>query len=110
MKNQIRQYLNQTIGRIAALVLTVAPVQGLAIEFDEVKNFDDVFRISAQAVSADLIEVSWDIEPDYYLYNNKFLRVSSETDGVVLDAPLIPEGKMVFDPLLGEEVIKFHSN
>ena len=101
-------FMNKLLVRIAALLLVSAPIAGAAIEFDEVKDFEDVFRISAHAVSRDLIEVSWEIEPDYYLYNNKFLRFRSGTEGVELADALIPEGKKVFDPLLGEDVIKFH--
>jgi thiol:disulfide interchange protein DsbD len=91
-----------------ALVLLAAARLAPAIEFDEVKDFQEVFRISARTVSSDLIEVSWEIEPDYYLYNNKFLRFTAEAPLVELGEAMIPEGEKVFDPLLGEEVIKFH--
>ena len=80
----------------------------LAIEFDEVRNFEDVFVISASAPSRDMLEVRWEIEDDYYLYNNKFLKFVSGTDGVVLGDPVIPPGEIGFDDLLGEEVEKYH--
>jgi len=95
-----------TVFRLLALCWLAAPAG--AIEFDEIRDYADVFRISARALGPDLVEVRWDIEPDYYLYNNKFLRFSSETPGVSLGEPIIPEGKKEFDPLLDEEVIKFH--
>jgi thiol:disulfide interchange protein DsbD len=79
-----------------------------AIEFDEVRNFEEVFVISGSAPGRDRIEVSWEIAEDYYLYNNKFLRFQSATDGVVLGEPQIPEGEIKFDELLGEEVEKYH--
>lgn len=89
-------------------LLLLLPLPAAAVEFDEVRDFDDVFRISATARDRDRIEVSWDIAEDYYLYNNKFLVFKSDTPGVVLGPPEIPQGKREFDELLGEEVIKFH--
>ncbi|NCF61701.1 MAG: protein-disulfide reductase DsbD [Gammaproteobacteria bacterium] len=80
----------------------------LAIEFDEVRNFEEVFVISASAPSRDMLEVRWKIEDDYYLYNNKFLKFVSGTDGVILGDPVIPPGEIAFDDLLGKEVEKFH--
>ncbi len=79
-----------------------------ALEFDQVRDFEDVFVISAQAPSRDRVEVSWKIEDDYYLYNNKFLRFKSASDGVVLGEPSVPQGDIEFDDLLGEEVEKYH--
>ena len=92
---------------IAGLLLSSASA---AIEFDEVRDFEEVFVISAQAPDRDRIEVSWDIEEDYYLYNNKFLQFTSASDGVVLGEPLVPQGEFKFDDLLGEEVEKYHGH
>jgi thiol:disulfide interchange protein DsbD len=89
------------------LGLSLAPAAS-AIEFDEVRNFEDVFVISGNAPSRDRLEVRWEIAEDYYLYNNKFLRFTSATDGVVLGEPDIPRGEIRFDDLLGEEVEKYH--
>ena len=79
-----------------------------AIEFDEIRDFGDVFEVSAQANDRQRIEVSWKIADGYYLYNNKFLKFRTETAGVVLGEAEIPEGEKKFDELLGEEVVKFH--
>lgn len=87
-------------------LLTVSTVP--AIEFDEVRNFEDVFVISATAPARDRLEISWEIADGYYLYNNKFLRFTSATDGVVLGEPDIPRGEVSFDDLLGEDVEKYH--
>ena len=80
-----------------------------AIEFDEVKNFEEVFVISGSAPSRQQLEIRWEIADNYYLYNNKFLRFSSATDGVVLGEAEIPPGEIKFDDLLGEEVEKYHN-
>ncbi len=83
-------------------------VPALAIDFDEVRNFEEVFVISGNAPGRDRIEVRWKIADDYYLYNNKFLQFRSTTDGVVLGEPRLPKGEIKFDDLLGEEVEKYH--
>ena len=62
---------------VAVSALLQAP-PAAAIEFDEVRDYDEVFVISAAAPARDRIEVSWSIEDGYYLYNNRFLQFSSE--------------------------------
>ena len=79
-----------------------------AVEFDDIKDFGEVFEVSANANDRQQIEISWKIADGYYLYNNKFLKFKTETPGVVLGEAEIPEGEKKFDELLGEEVIKFH--
>jgi thiol:disulfide interchange protein DsbD len=91
-----------------ASLLLLFPLLATALEFDEVKEFGEVFVISAQADSRERMEVSWKIADGYYLYNNKFLQFNTDTPGVVLGAPDIPEGERKFDDLLGEEVVKYH--
>ena len=90
------------------ILLLIGPLLATALEFDEVREFGEVFEISARATSRERIEVSWEIADGYYLYHNKFLKFKTETPGVVLGAPEIPAGEREFDDLLGEEVIKFH--
>ena len=90
------------------VMLLFWPLLVTAIEFDEVKEFGEVFVVSAQADNRQLIEVSWDISDGYYLYNNKFLKFKTETPGVTLGEADIPQGEIQFDELLGEDVIKFH--
>ena len=84
---------------ILGLLLTPPAV---AIEFDEVRNFEDVFVISGEAPDRKQLEIHWEIADNYYLYNNKFLRFTSASDGVVLGEPEIPRGEIMFDDLLGE--------
>jgi len=86
----------------------IGPLLATALEFDEIKEFGEVFKVSVQANKRESIEVSWEIADGYYLYNNKFLKFKTETTGVILGEPVIPEGKREFDDLLGEDVIKFH--
>jgi thiol:disulfide interchange protein DsbD len=89
-------------------LLLILPLLASALEFDEIKEFGEVFQISAHTDNRQSIEVSWDIADGYYLYNNKFLRFTTDTPGLVLGEPDIPEGERKFDELLGEEVVKYH--
>ncbi len=82
--------------------------QAAAIEFDEVRDFGDVFAVSATAADRKQITVRWDIAEGYYLYNNRFLQFGTTTPGVELGQPQIPTGETSFDDLLGEEVEKYH--
>ena len=76
-----------------ALLLLALPGLSAAIDPDEILDFDEAFRISGEAVSRDLVEISWAIEPDYYLYHNKFLKFATDTPGIALGEPVIPAGK-----------------
>lgn len=96
-----------TLGVLSALLLVATSA---AIEFDEVRNFEDVFVISGTAPGRDRVEVSWKIAKGYYLYNNKFLRFQSESEAVILGEPQVPKGETSFDVLLGEDVEKYHQN
>jgi len=93
----------------AALLSLSATFQANAIEADEVQDYEDVFIISGQALDRSTVEVSWDIAKGYYLYNNRFLKFTVESAGVVMGEPVIPPGEVSFDDLLGEEVEKYHS-
>ncbi|RPH97764.1 MAG: protein-disulfide reductase DsbD [Lysobacterales bacterium] len=100
---------NWRVPTLLALLGSLGPAgSAAAIEFDEVRNFEDVFVISAAAPTRDRIEVRWAIEDGYYLYNNQFLRFTPLDERVVLGRPQLPPGEVSFDELLGAEVEKFH--
>ncbi|HET6565020.1 MAG TPA: protein-disulfide reductase DsbD, partial [Xanthomonadales bacterium] len=88
-------------------LLLLASFQLPAIEPEDVKEYGDVFIISAVAPDREHVELSWDIAPDYYLYNNRFISFSTVTPGVQLGEVKMPKGKISFDELLGEEVEKY---
>ena len=93
---------------MVATLLLIWSSLAVAVDFDDIKDFGEVFEVSANASDRQRIEVSWKIADGYYLYNNKFLKFKTETAGVVLGEAQIPDGEKKFDELLGEEVIKFH--
>lgn len=102
--------MKNTITRGLVSLLLLMPLLAAALEFDEIRHFDDVFSISARADDRQRLVVSWDIAENYYLYHNKFLRFSTDTPGVVLGEPEIPAGKRAYDELLGKDVIKFYKH
>ena len=72
---------------LAVPALVAAP-DAAAIDPADVRDFEDVFLISGSAPGRDRLEVRWEIEDGYYLYNNKFLQFRSATDGVLLEVPV----------------------
>ncbi len=65
---------------------------------------EQAFKISAKALSAEQIEVSWSIAEGYYLYRNK-TRISSQSDAIQLGIPDMPAGKTKHDAFFGDSVI-----
>ncbi len=65
---------------------------------------DKAFPLSAKAISANQIEVSWDIADAYYLYRNK-TSITSLSDDIQLGTPDMPAGKTKHDEFFGDMVI-----
>jgi thiol:disulfide interchange protein DsbD len=62
---------------------------------------DEAFVISAQAVDTDSVRFNWDVADGYYLYQTKF-RFVSDTAGVVLGDPILPDAEIKDDPIFGK--------
>jgi thiol:disulfide interchange protein DsbD len=103
-------FSKSVLGKSLLALWLLWPAWAMAIDAGDVRPYDEVFAISAKAVARDRVEVSWRIARDYYLYNNRFLEFRSNTPGVVLGAPDIPDGVEKFDELLMEDVITFYDN
>ncbi|MCK5188723.1 MAG: thiol:disulfide interchange protein, partial [Methylococcales bacterium] len=65
---------------------------------------DQAFNVSAKAISAEQIEVSWAIADGYYLYRNK-TSITSQSKGIELGVPDMPAGKAKHDEFFGDIVI-----
>ncbi len=65
---------------------------------------DKAFPVSARMLTADTVEVRFDIRRDYYLYDAK-LGFAALTDGVTLGTPEIPPGETYKDEFFGDTVI-----
>jgi thiol:disulfide interchange protein DsbD len=76
----------------------------LALGADEILPPDQAFKVSAKALAADRIEISWDIAEGYYLYRNK-MRFESKTQQIRLGDPAFPSGQTHHDENFGDVVI-----
>jgi thiol:disulfide interchange protein DsbD len=61
---------------------------------------DQVFKVSATALNAEQIEVTWQIMDDYYLYRDK-TRIESKTPAVQLGKAEFPKGEIKHDDYFG---------
>lgn len=71
-----------------------------SVSADEVLPPDQVFQVSAQAVSAEQVEVTWQMLDGYYLYKTK-THIDSKTTGVELGNASFPVGEIKHDDNFG---------
>jgi thiol:disulfide interchange protein DsbD len=86
------------IRRIFLLLSLCLPLLALA---QEVLEPEKAYRLSARALDARTIEVSYRIEDGYYLYRDKF-QFAAEPATVKLGAAQMPPGKLKHDDFFGE--------
>ena len=75
---------------------------------DEILDPEIAFRVTANVVSGNNIELNWDIEPGYYLYKNKF-SVESKNPNLTLGAYVFPTGKLKQDIAFGEVEVYYNN-
>lgn len=68
---------------------------------NEILDPEQAFRIDSNVRGPNQLEISWEIEPGYYLYRDKFAFVSQDTS-VELQQAEIPPGDLIDDPLFGQ--------
>jgi thiol:disulfide interchange protein DsbD len=76
----------------------------VALADDELLPPDQAFKISAKAVSAEQLEISWNIVEGYYLYRNK-MQFKSKTEQIQSVIPVFPAGETKHDENFGDVVI-----
>jgi len=79
-----------------------------AVTNDELLTPEQAFKMSAKAVSANQLEISWDIAEGYYLYRDK-MKFVSKTDQIQSVTPVLPEGKTKHDENFGDMVV-YHNH
>lgn len=84
--------------------LSILGQSAFALGAGEVLPPDQAFKVSAKALAADRIEISWDIAEGYYLYRNK-MRFESKTGQIRLGEPVFPAGETHHDENFGDVVI-----
>ena len=65
------------------------------------------YRIDVRAKSPDTLLARFTIEDGYYLYRDK-TGFSSQTEGVSIADPTMPEGKLKTDEFFGEQIVYYH--
>lgn len=91
--------------KIALLcLLSLINSTAFALGADEILPPDQAFKVSAKALAADRIEISWNIAEGYYLYRNK-MRFESKTEQIRLGDPAFPSGQTHHDENFGDVVI-----
>jgi len=85
-------------------LLSFASHSVFALGADEPLPPNQAFKVSAKALAADRIEISWDIAEGYYLYLNK-MRFESKTAQIQLGEPAFPAGQSKHDENFGDVII-----
>jgi len=84
--------------------LSLVSQPAFALGADEILPPNQAFKVSAKAIAADRVEISWDIAEGYYLYRNK-MRFESKTEQIRLGDPAFPSGQSHHDENFGDVVI-----
>ncbi len=107
-KRQSHPYSLITHAWIAAALWLLASlaqaIDSVGIAEDELLDPNDAFAVQMQAAADSRIEVSWKIAPGYYLYRDR-IRFSTDTPGISLGNPVLPEGKIKDDEFFGKIAI-----
>jgi len=84
--------------------LSFVSQSAFALGADEILPPNQAFKVSAKALAADRIEISWDIAEGYYLYRNK-MRFESKTGQIRLAEPEFPAGQNKHDENFGDVIV-----
>lgn len=91
------------MSRLFALLTLLASFITLPALADPVEP-ERAFPLSARALTADTLEIRFDIRKGYYLYDDK-LGFAAATEGVTLGTPEIPPGQTYKDEFFGDTEI-----
>lgn len=87
---------------LALLLCWLTPVvSAVTADGQQVLPQQEAYRLTATAVGADMVQVTWDIAQGYYLYRNK-LKFSTLTPGVSLGDPVFPPAQTKTDEFFGQ--------
>lgn len=87
--------------RLLLALLCFSIFSSTAFGNEEPLHPDEAFKASIKEVRPGLVEASWDIADEYYLYKTK-LKFSTDDEGLTLGEPQIPAGKVKDDQFLGK--------
>ncbi len=86
------------------LVLSLTAPRAWALSEDDFLPPEEAFRISAQIVGNDAVEISWQIAPGYYLYHDQFGFRSEPAGSPALGDAQIPRGTVMYDQVFEKDL------
>ncbi len=85
-------------------LLSLFNASAFALGAENLLPAEQAFKVSAKALSADRVEVTWDIADGYYVYRDK-MRFESKNEHIRLAEPAFPPGENKHDENFGDVVI-----
>lgn len=85
-------------------LLSLFSSSAFALGAENLLPAEQVFKVSAKALSADRVEVTWDIADGYYVYRDK-MRFDSNSEHIRLAEPAFPAGENKHDENFGDVII-----
>ncbi len=76
---------------------------------DEILDPESAFRVNVEVLSSRQLSLSWQIEPGYYLYKNKFTVTTGNPDIKIANFNF-PTGKVKADPAFGQVEVYYDQN
>jgi thiol:disulfide interchange protein DsbD len=118
MGHQTNQLISQSIWAclLIALILVSASSQAFAAgspfsnssEDEEFLTVEDAFQLTATGISANEIQLFWNVADGYYLYRKR-ISVSSDDTSVIVGELDLPTGRNQHDEFFGDVEIYEHS-
>lgn len=96
-------YAESLLDRLSGLL------QGQGPAAEDILHPDRAFQLELRPVSPGGLLLSWQIEPGYYLYKDKF-QAQSLTNGISVQGLSLPPGKIKADPLFGQVEVYYGRN
>lgn len=88
---------------LTAIVLSF-PTRTLALSESDFLPPEKAFSMSARMAGPDVLEVSWDIAPGYYMYHEQF-AFAAQPEGVLQPGAVrIPPGKVIYDAVFEKDL------
>ncbi len=87
------------------ILLIFYPLYGLSANDPQPLPVNQAFKMSVNAVNPQMIAVEWQIQPGYYLYQNRIHFSPAPKNAAVLGKPAFPPGIQKSDLILGHYII-----
>jgi len=95
-------------GGIMSALASIGINLGGQQQSDDLLRPEQAFILSLNVEDGNTIRISWDIASDYYLYRDKFSFAIKNSDGITLDTPIRPIGKIKEDESFGRMEVYYN--